>query len=80
MDMDKLASDHPAKRLRSGDATLTDSCEKIRAVPSALRDSNVMYSPINTFYTQYTEAYGIPIIGMQRVFLQFKIVFGNYFV
>ena len=59
-----MALDHPAKRLRQGEATKTDSCDKVRGVPGSLRNGDIMYAPINSFYTKYTEAYGIPIIGM----------------
>ena len=52
--------------LRPGEATETHSCNRVRRVPRKLFRPDVMrpdgVDP--TFYKKYTEAYGIPILGM----------------
>ena len=50
---------------RPGSATETHSCNSIRAVPSHLRTSSgILPNGLNYFYQKYTEAYGIPVLGM----------------
>lgn len=50
---------------RDGDATETSSCEIVRDVPAELRQSNAMRpTGLSYFYAKYTEAYGIPVLGM----------------
>lgn len=52
-----------ATRDRSGSYSTKHSCHKIRPVPSSLRaDLKLSY-----FYQRYTEAYGIPIVGSNKV-------------
>ena len=50
--------------MRAGDATENTSCTNVRAVPAELR-SHVAMRPdgVSPYYTQYTEAYGIPVLG-----------------
>ena len=52
--------------LRPGEATETHSCNRVRRVPRKLFRPDVMRPDgVNsTFYKKYTEAYGIPILGM----------------
>lgn len=69
-----MAATHPAGRLREGQATLTESCDQVRAVPAELRKKKVMWPQgIQPHYTKYTEAYGIPIIGKVYPFVVDKI-------
>ena len=50
---------------RQGSATNTHSCSRIRAVPSHLRSATHMWPHgLGQFYQKYTEAYGIPILGI----------------
>jgi len=50
---------------RDGDVTNSSSCADVTEVPVALRYSVVIQpAGINSLYTKYTEAYGIPVLGM----------------
>ncbi|KAK7486902.1 hypothetical protein BaRGS_00021873 [Batillaria attramentaria] len=60
--------DAAAQGYRPGRATRTHSCNHIRGVPHELRSSAYMKpSGLSTFYQKYTEAYGIPVLGSNRV-------------
>ena len=65
-DVIQVQSDSPA--LRPGEPTETHSCHRVRHVPHVLFHPEVMRPDgINsTFYKKYTEAYGIPILGMKQ--------------
>lgn len=50
---------------RDGDTTDASSCENVRDVPAELRQSDAMRpTGLSDFYKKYTEAYGIPVLGM----------------
>ena len=49
---------------RSGSAPSTHSCENVRAVPD---DIAQLLNLDMSWYAQYTETYGIPILGSAKV-------------
>ena len=65
-DVIQVQSDNPA--LRPGQPTETHSCNRVRNVPPELFRPEVMRPDglNSTFYKKYTEAYGIPILGMKQ--------------
>lgn len=68
VNLDDIGSTHPNGALRVGQATHTHSCDTITTVPSALRSAaNMFPEGIQSHYRKYTEAYGIPIIGMYGI-------------
>lgn len=53
---------------RPGSATDTNTCKEIRAIPAELRlASNMKPNGLSSFYSKYTEAYGIPVIASSKV-------------
>ena len=63
VDSNLLGPDHPMRIMRTHEATNTTLCHRVRSVPDKLRLDENFYIGIDPFYTKYTEAYGIPIIG-----------------
>ena len=71
-----------SQNLRPGEATETHSCNRVRGVPHELFSPDVMRpNGLNaTFYKKYTEAYGIPVLGMKPVcnlFLALGVILGS---
>ncbi|XP_064645760.1 uncharacterized protein LOC135499048 [Lineus longissimus] len=53
---------------RPGHASETHACTTVTAVPEDLRNPEIMMpNGLDVFYQKYTHAYGIPIIGSQKV-------------
>lgn len=64
VDVGLAAGQHPARKLRPGSATMTDSCHKVIKVTAALAASLKLFPELNvTHYKKFTEAYGIPVLG-----------------
>ena len=49
--------------MRPGQCTDTDSCTVIRDIPADIREQ-WRCRQFEDHYTRYTEAYGIPVVGM----------------
>ena len=54
---------------RKGQASDNHTCDHVREVPEYLRSNAEMYKGIAPFYQKYTEAYGIPVLGMYFEFV-----------
>lgn len=59
-----LTALHDSDSLRPGTATDSHSCGTVTSVPQHLRQVEHMWPEgIQPYYTKYTQAYGIPIVG-----------------
>lgn len=56
-------SEWSERGIREGQATDSHSCSNIREVPDWLRNGSQKMLNIQPFYTKYTEAYNISIVG-----------------
>ena len=58
VNLDAASDLNPLGKMRSGQASDTHSCHWVRDVPKNLN------MELSSFYKKYTEAYGIPVVGM----------------
>ena len=69
VNLDYYGRIHPAGKMRAGQALTSSRCFSVSSVPVDLRDKNNFWPKgIQPFYTKYTHAYGIPVIGKTLYF------------
>ena len=64
---------------RPGLPTDTHSCGEVRSVPAHLRSPRHMWPKgLDQFYQKYTEAYGIPVLGISAMYLHILLCLKSF--